>query len=108
MPFKNTGVVILDLEGRIAFASTYFCDVVRLEHDKVPGLFWFDFVFPEEMDEARRLLKENIAHSVPVRFRLRRSDGREVWTDILGSTMQTAGGKVYGISATVTVAEQSN
>jgi len=69
---------------------------------------WFYFVFPQELDEARMLMKADIARSVPVRFKLRRSDGTEVWTDVQGSTMQTAGGRVYGISATVTLAGESN
>jgi len=101
---------MLDLNGRIAFASTYFCDLVGLEHDKVPGMSCFDFVFPEDLDEARKLFEANKlpSNAVPFRFRLRRWDGTEVWTDIQGSALQTAGGKVYGISATVTLAGQAN
>jgi PAS domain S-box-containing protein len=55
MPFKNTGALLLMLDGRIAFASTYFCDLVGVEHDKVAGKSYFDFVFPEDKDAARTL-----------------------------------------------------
>ena len=109
MPFHGAGVVLIDLNGRIAFASTFFCDVVGLEHDKVSGMSWFDFVFPEDMDEARKIFDANkLPHAEPFRFRLRRSDGSGVWTDIQGNAMQTAGGDIYGVSATVTLAESVN
>jgi len=100
---------MLDLNGRIAFASTFFCDLVGLDHDKVPGMSCFDFVFPADMDEARKLFELNkLPQAAPFRFRLRRWYGTEVWTDIQGSAMQTASGQVYGISATVTLAGQAN
>jgi len=70
MPFPNTGVLMLDLNGRIAFASTYFCDLVGLEHDKVPGMSCFDFVFPEDLDEARKLFEANKLPSNAVPFRV--------------------------------------
>jgi PAS domain S-box-containing protein len=109
MPFQNTGVLMIGLNGRIAFASTYFCDLVGLDHDKVPGMSCFDFVFPADMDEARKLFEANkLPHAAPFRFRLRRWDGTAVWTDIQGSALQTALGRVYGISATVTLAGESN
>ena len=49
---------MIDLNGRIAFASTFFCDVVGLEYDKVSGMSWFDFVFPEDMEEAKNILEK--------------------------------------------------
>ena len=58
------------------------------------------------MDEARKLFEANkLPHATPFRFRLRRVDGSEVWTDIQGSAMQTAQGDIYAISATITVTE---
>ena len=97
---------MLDLNGRIAFASTYFCDLVGVEHDRVAGMSCFDFVFPEDMAEARKLFEANkLPHAAPFRFRLQRVDGSEVRTDIQGNAMQTARGEVYAISATVTLAE---
>jgi hypothetical protein len=38
MPFRDKGAVIIDLTGRIAFASVYFCDLVGIEHDKIKGV----------------------------------------------------------------------
>ena len=42
MPFKNTGLVMLDLNGRIAYASTYFCDMIGVAYDKIAGMSCFD------------------------------------------------------------------
>ena len=78
-------------DGRIAFASTYFCDLVGVEHDKVAGMSYFDFVFPEDMDAARKLFETN-GLADPLRFRLRRLDGTEIWTDIQAAPVQTAKG----------------
>jgi PAS domain S-box-containing protein len=97
---------MLDLSGQIAYASTYFCDLVGVEHDKIAGMSCFDFVFREDMDEAKKLFEANkLAHAKPFRFRLRRADGNELCTDIQGSALQTAHGLVYAVSATVTLAE---
>jgi len=49
MPFSNKGAVLVDLTGRIAFASTYFCDLVGVEHSRVAGTSFYDFVLPEDI-----------------------------------------------------------
>jgi PAS domain S-box-containing protein len=103
MPFQNTGSVMLELDGCIAFASTYFCDLVGVEHSHIAGRSCFDFVFPEDKEEAMKLLEANkLPHAMPFRFRLRRSDGTEVWATIQGSALKTAAGEVYGLTATIT------
>jgi PAS domain S-box-containing protein len=106
MPFRDKGVVMLDLNGRIAYASTHFCDLVGVEHDKIAGRSCFDFVFPEDMNDAKERFQVNkLPYAKPFRFRLRRSDGTAHWTDIQGTTLQTSGGEIYAISATITLAE---
>ena len=57
MPFSDAGSVLIELSGRIAFAGRYFCDLVGVEHDKIPGMSCFDFVFPEDMDAAKKLFE---------------------------------------------------
>jgi PAS domain S-box-containing protein len=82
MPFKDTGTLVLTLEGRIAFASTYFSDPMGIEHNEAAGRSWFEFVFPDDMGAARGLFEAaKLPHADPIRFRLRRQDGAEVWTD---------------------------
>jgi len=107
MPFKNAGILLLQLDGRIAFASTYFCDLVGVEHDKVARTSYFDFVFPEDMDAARKLFETKLLHADPLRLRLRRLDGTEIWTDIHAAPVQSAKGDVYAITATITAANDS-
>src|SRR5215831_3520936 len=105
MPFKNAGALLLRLDGRIAFASTYFCDLVGVEHNKIAGKSCFDFVFAEDMDAARKLFDTNLLpHANPLRFRLRHVDGTGICTDIQAAPMQTSHGDVYAITATVTTA----
>jgi PAS domain S-box-containing protein len=106
MPFKNTGALLLRLDGRIAFGSTYFCDLVGVAHDKIAETSYFDFVFPEDMDAARKLFDTNsLPRANAVRFRLRRLDGTEIWTDIQASPMRLPQGEIYAITATVTAAK---
>jgi PAS domain S-box-containing protein len=98
-------VVLIDLNGRIAYASTYFCDAVGVEHNAIAGMSRFDFVFPEDLDIARELLHAN--KRAPFRFGLRREDGSTAWVNVQGAELRTAQGEIYAISATVTADVQS-
>jgi PAS domain S-box-containing protein len=100
MPFENTGALLLHLDGRIAFASTYFCDLVGVQHDKVAGMSFFDFVFPEDRDAARNLFETTtLPHADPIGFRLRRRDGTEVWTSIQAAPLKEPKGLIATIIA---------
>ena len=106
MPFRDKGAVMLDLEGRIVFASSYVSDLLGVDFDKITGMSCFDFVFPEDIEAAKRALDVNkIPNAAPFRFRLRRVDGTSIWADIQGNAMQPAHGEVYAISATITSVE---
>jgi PAS domain S-box-containing protein len=108
MPFPGKGAVLIELSGRIAFASTYFCDLVGIEHGKIAGMSFFDFVYPEDMDEARKMFEPSkIPSAKPSSLRLRRIDGTAVWAEIQHTDMESAHGEVYAISATVTAASQA-
>jgi len=104
MPSKKTGTLLLDLDGEIAFASTYFCELIGVEHDKVAGMSCFDFVFPEDMDVARELFEATkISHASPLRFR--HLDGTEVWTNIQVVPLKAGEtGRIYAVTATITSA----
>jgi PAS domain S-box-containing protein len=108
MPFPGKGAVLIELSGRIAFASTYFCDLVGVEHDKIAGMSYFDFVHPDDVDEARKMfgLAKNLS-AAPSNLRLRRIDGTAVSVEIHGVAMEDAHGEIYAISATVTAAAQA-
>ena len=97
---------MLDLSGRIAFASTYFCDLVGIEHDKLAKMSYLDFLFAEDVPEARKIFDHSsLPRPRALRLRLRRSDGSPVWVDVLGQVLETAKGEVYAISATITAVD---
>src|SRR5262245_42005628 len=90
VPFRGKGAVMLDLGGRIAFASTYFCDLVGVEHDKVARMSYLDFVFAEDVPEAKKIFEhDEVPRPAPFRLRLRRQDGSPIWVDIQGAALQT-------------------
>jgi PAS domain S-box-containing protein len=108
MPFPAKGAVLIELSGRIAFASTYFCDLVGIEHDKIAGMSFFAFVYPEDMEKARKMFEPTkIPSAEPSSLRLRRIDGGLVSVEIHGAPMEDAHGDAYAISATVTAAAQA-
>src|SRR5215510_621522 len=79
MQFRGNGTVLLNCEGRIAYAGTYFCDLVRIDYTRVARMSFFDFVFVEDIHRAKELFELNKNSQAPsVRFRLRAVDGTEV------------------------------
>jgi PAS domain S-box-containing protein len=105
MPFRDKGAVMLDMDGRIVFASTYVSDLLGVDFAKITGMSCFDFVFPEDMDAAKRALQVKLPNAAPIRARLRRADGTPIWADIQGVAMQPPNGEVYAISATIVAVE---
>src|SRR5277367_6661829 len=102
MGFRDKGVLMVDLQGAVQFANSYFCDLLQIPHDQPSGGSCFDCVFPEDAWEAMKLFTESKkAEPKPIRFRLKRQDGSPVWVDIQPSAMQTADGVMYGVFATV-------
>jgi len=107
MPFANKGALIVDLNGRIVFAGTHFCDLVGVEHDKIAGMSYFDFVFPQQVEEAKKHLEACKASTLlPFLFKLRTIKGKPVWTAIQCAPMRTTTGETYAVSATITAAKQ--
>jgi|SRR5215813_1346945 len=106
MSFRTKGALLIHLDGKIAFASTYFCDLVGVAHDKIAGRSCLDFLFPEDREAARKFFEASKPSRItPLRFRLRRDDGVEVGVDIQGEALRTAGGTTYAVSATTARAE---
>jgi len=109
MPFADKAALILDLDGRIAFASTYFCNLVGVEHDKdqIAGRSYFDFAFPEEVENAKKHLELcKFVTPPPFFLKLQTSKGAPVWTAIQCAPMQTARGELFAVSVTLIVTAQ--
>lgn len=106
MLFRGKGAIMLDLEGRIEFASSHFCELIGGTLNEMFAKSFLDLVFPEDVGNAGAMLELIKQHESPsFRFRLRRVDGAHVWVDIVGGPIRTAGGEVYGTTATVTAAK---
>lgn len=106
MFFRGNGAVLLSLEGRITHAGTRFCDLVEVEHTKVAGMSFFDFVFPEDIDKARELLElHKKSQEKQFRFRLRTVNGSEVWANIRCAPARVASGDICGVTAMINTAD---
>ena len=96
------GSVVVDLKGRIAFASSFFCELVHVKAKRLAGTSFFDFVFPEDVESVRmRFEAGKSPEALPFVPKLRRADGNQVWAAIHGQPLQTPSGEVFGISATI-------
>jgi len=105
MSSSEKGSVLVDLKGTITFASSFFCALVRVQAGRAVGKSFFDFVFPEDLECARKGFEASQRPlALPYPLRLRRSDGTEVWIAIHGRPLQTGSYGVYGIAATITLA----
>lgn len=102
MPF-SIGTVVVNVEHRVAFASTYFCVLLGMRPNEIVGVSFFDFVFPEDIDKAREMFEPPGADTL--RLRLRRLDGQAVWVGIKGSPILGPSGETHGITLAIAAAE---
>ena len=103
----DQGVLLLKPEGQIAFANTYFSDLVGIGFDKVAGTSYFDYVFPDDLEVAKTLLERSeLPPPPPLQFRLKRLDGTRVLVEVHGSPLRAANGRVYAVTGTVAKAIQ--
>jgi PAS domain S-box-containing protein len=106
MPFRNTGTLLLTLDGQIAFASTYFCEIVGVPLGDAPGKSWLDYVFPEDRGAACDLFERaKLADADPIRFRLRRLNGTQILADVQAAPVYAPGDIIYAVTATITSAK---
>src|SRR5215471_7952745 len=102
MPALKNSLVI-DSEGKVLFASTFFCDLVHIDFKKSGGKSFFDFIFPEDVEMVTAQLEDSKRpDSSPFLLKLKRSDGAPVWTEFQGLPIESASGAVCVMTATVT------
>jgi len=98
----DNGSLVVDLKGTIAYASSFFCALVRAEANQAAGKSFFNFVLPEDMESVKMRFEDSKSlQGSSFVLKLRRTDGSGVWTAIQGQPLQTSSGEVYGISATI-------
>jgi len=56
MPFRDKGAVMLDLQGRIVFTSTYVSDLLGVDFDKITLISSFQKTW-KRLNERLRLIK---------------------------------------------------
>jgi len=103
MPALKNSLVI-DREGKVIFASSFFCDLVDIDFKKSGGKSFFDFIFPEDAEMVAAQLEDSKRpHASPFLLKLKRSDGAPVWTEFQGLPIESASGEVCAMTATVTL-----
>ena len=104
MPAPKNSLVI-DPEGKVLFASTFFCDLVHIDFKKSGGKSFFDFIFPEDTEMVTARLEDSKRpHASPFLLKLKRSDGAPVWTEFQALPIGATPGGVCAMTATVTLA----
>src|SRR5262245_34095187 len=102
-PYKNS--LVIDREGKVVFASSFFCDLVHIDFKKAGGKSFFEFIFPEDAEMVMAQLEgSKRPHASPFLLKLKRSDGAPVWTEFQGLPIKSTAGVVYAMTATVTLA----
>src|SRR5215831_11647557 len=102
MPFYDDGIVMVDLRGKITFANSFFCDLVGISIDKVEGLSFTEFVFPEDYEIGSRVEASKQPNPEPFSFRVRHVNGAALAVEVQATPLKAAGGEVYGVVATIT------
>ena len=101
------GLWIIDSQGATVYANEDMAEILGTTISELLGKDSFAYVFPEDLDSARQLfaLKESGSRA-PFQFRLRRVDGRPIWTDVQPTPMRNAAGHFIGIVGSFTVSKR--
>lgn len=94
------GIMLLDRDGRVTFASAHVRDLLRaLPEVQLTGTSAMDWVVPEDRDKARENLEAihayhmlHFAHD----YRIRRHDQTVVWCETTAAAVIGAQGRVTG------------
>jgi PAS domain S-box-containing protein len=103
MVLKNPGVLMMDREGRIAFANNFVCDLLGTTPEELTGTSCFEHVFCEDFAKAKLLLGDERPRPGAFQLRLNHKDGTVIPVAIRRSLLQTPGGHVYGFVASIAV-----
>jgi PAS domain S-box-containing protein len=100
----NEGIVTLDREGGITFANRRMAETLDTTVKDLLGRSIFDFVHPEDRDNAREALRDRLAGrpTDAIETRLRSALGREVWTRRAATPLVGPSGRVEGSIGFVT------
>ncbi len=104
MPQNPGGIWIIDAEGKTVYANQRMADILGVSIAELVGQPSFAYVFPEDVNSARRLFEAKARGDTnPFNFKLRRADGSAISVNVQGTPLHDAAGAFTGIVGTFTV-----
>jgi len=97
------GLWVLDSEGRTTFVNRRMAEMLGYEVQDMLGHAMFDFIFEEDVPQARRNLEDRrqglgAQHD----FRFRRKDGGELWSIVTGTPVFDEEGRLVSVLGVIT------
>ena len=105
-----SGIWVVNPEGRTIFSNRRMAELLRLDVESMPGQSCFEYVFPDEMEDAQRHFARALGgDSRPFDFRLRRADGSPIWVSISCMPVHDETGKIglLGLFSDITERKQA-
>ena len=97
------GMWVLDPQGMTTFVNRRMTEMLGYMPAEMVGQSMFDFVFKEDLQQARRnMVDRREGMDGQHDFRFRRKDGRELWTIVTGSPVLDEDGRVVSVLGMVT------
>ena len=95
------GIWTIDAAGITAFANEPMAAMLGTTVGEMIGKSSFDFVYPEDLEAARRLFEgKSRGDMSPFEFRIRRVDGTPFWVTVQGTPMRDEAGQFSGVIGT--------
>ncbi len=109
MTEQADGIWIIDSNASTLYANPTMAEILGTTVLELIGKPSFDYVFPEDVEAARKLFEsKQRGEKSPFHFRLRRKDGTPTWVDVQGTPMHSVAGEFLGIVGTFRVYDQKN
>jgi diguanylate cyclase (GGDEF)-like protein/PAS domain S-box-containing protein len=108
----NSGIILVDAEGRIQFANNTMARMLGCELNEVIGSSYLDHVYEPESEEAlakmRQLLHGDV-DSVDLERLYKRCDGTTFWGNLTGSRLYYPDGSFWALVGVITdITERKN
>jgi PAS domain S-box-containing protein len=92
------GMWVIDAESRTQYVNRRMGDMLGLAARDMLGRYPSDFLFAEDLEEARSLFRlKRKGDDRPFDFRLRRTDGTAIWCRIANRPLFDDGGQFLGV-----------
>ena len=92
------GIWVIDAESRTTYANRRMAEMLGSTVQEMLGCFPNDFLFAEDLEEARTLFRlKRQGDDRPFDFRLRRKDGSAIWCSIANRPLSADRGQFLGV-----------